>query len=130
MTDTFQPRSALNLQTEIIYKIVSRTAWESACKKTRFIGSADDMRDGFIHFSQAHQISGTLSKHFQGQQDLLLIAVSAGILGDTLAWEASRGGELFPHLYGPLPTALALWQKPLEYDENNVAKFDAAWLAC
>jgi uncharacterized protein (DUF952 family) len=31
--------------------------------------------------------------------------VDADALGDRLRWEPSRGGQLFPHLYGPLDLA-------------------------
>jgi uncharacterized protein (DUF952 family) len=33
----------------------------------------------------------------------MLLAIDADTLGDALKWEPSRGGDLFPHLYGPLP---------------------------
>lgn len=65
-------------------------------------GSADDLRDGFVHFSTAAQLPGTLARHYSGQADLKLIAVDADRLGAALRFEASRGGELFPHLYGDL----------------------------
>jgi len=42
-----------------------------------------------------------------------LLALEAADLGDSLKWEPSRGGQLFPHLYGPLPLTSVLWAKPL-----------------
>jgi uncharacterized protein (DUF952 family) len=98
---------------EIIYKICSRRAWEEAVERGVYRGSADDLRDGFIHFSREEQVPGTLAKHFAGQQDLVLVSVDAASLGEALRFESSRGGALFPHLYGPLSTALALAVKPL-----------------
>jgi uncharacterized protein (DUF952 family) len=85
-----------------IYKICPASAWREAERQGAFRGSADDVRDGFIHFSTASQVEGTARKHFVGQTGLFLIAVDAGRLGDNLRWEVSRGGELFPHLYGEL----------------------------
>jgi uncharacterized protein (DUF952 family) len=73
-----------------------------------FHGSADDKRDGFIHFSTASQVAGTVAKHFAGQAGLFLIAVDSEILGDALRWEPSRGGDMFPHLYGELDTGVVL----------------------
>ena len=67
-----------------------------------FRGSADDLRDGFIHFSTGPQLSETAKKHFFGRTGLFLIAVDADALGDSLRWEPSRNDELFPHLYGEL----------------------------
>jgi len=85
-----------------IYKISPASAWREAERRGMFAGSADDMRDGFIHFSTAAQVPGTLAKHYHGQTGLFLIAVDAEQLGPALRWEPSRGGDLFPHLYGEL----------------------------
>lgn len=85
-----------------IYKVCSASAWREAERQGVFRGSTDDRRDGFIHFSTASQVAGTIAKHFAGQTGLFLIAIDADALGDGLKWEPSRGGELFPHLYGEL----------------------------
>ncbi len=85
-----------------IYKIATRAEWEAAQAAGRYEGSADDARDGFIHFSSREQLAATAAKHFTGQDGLVLVAVDGEQLGDKLRWEPSRGGELFPHLYGPL----------------------------
>jgi uncharacterized protein (DUF952 family) len=85
-----------------IYKICSASAWREAERHGAYRGSADDARDGFIHFSAALQVAATARKHFFGQKALLLIEVDAAALGDALRWERSRNGELFPHLYGQL----------------------------
>lgn len=85
-----------------IYKISPASLWREAERQGVFRGSADDLRDGFIHFSTAAQVAGTAAKHFAGQTGLFLIAVDADALGEALKWERSRGGELFPHLYGEL----------------------------
>ncbi len=85
-----------------IYKICPASAWREAERQGAFRGSADDLRDGFIHFSTASQVAGTVARHFAGQTGLFLIAINADALGDALKWEPSRGGELFPHLYGEL----------------------------
>ena len=61
------------------------------------------MRDGFIHFSDAQQVAGTLDKHFAGRDSLVLACVDTAPLGDDLKWEVSRGGKAFPHLYAELP---------------------------
>ena len=96
-----------------IYKICQRALWQAAQAERAFRGSADDARDGFIHFSTADQLAETAAKHFAGQSDLVLVAVDAGRLGPQLKWEPSRGGELFPHLYAPLPLEAARWVRPL-----------------
>ena len=87
---------------ETIYKISPRDAWQQALKAGVFLGAPVDEQDGYIHFSTAAQLVETAAKHFAGQDDLVLVAVDAARLGDALKWEPSRGGALFPHLYGPL----------------------------
>ena len=91
----------------IIYKICPAPAWREAERAGVYRGSPDDVRDGFIHLSTAAQLPGTLAKHFAGQSDLFLIAVDADALGAALKWEPSRGGDLFPHLYGEFDPAAA-----------------------
>jgi len=85
-----------------IYKICPGSAWREAERQGTYRGSADDLRDGSIHFSSPTQLAETARKHFLGQAGLLLIEVDAGALGKALRWEASRNGDLFPHLYGQL----------------------------
>lgn len=85
-----------------IYKICPASAWREAERQGAYRGSADDARDGFIHFSTAAQVAATAKKYFTGQSGLFLVAVDADALGDDLRWEPARGGDLFPHLYGEL----------------------------
>jgi len=100
-----------------IFKIVTRAQWRDALAHGTFAGSADDLRDGFIHLSAAHQVQGTLARHFRGQNDLMLAAFEAAALEPGLKWEVSRGGDLFPHLYAPLDPQLALWTRALQLDD-------------
>ena len=97
----------------VIYKICTASEWESAVATGFYAGSEIDRRDGFIHFSTATQVAETARRHFAGQPDLVLVAVDTGALGDKLRFEPSRGGDLFPHLYAPLPVRTAVWVKPL-----------------
>jgi uncharacterized protein (DUF952 family) len=86
----------------IIYHMCPAEAWAAALSAGRYDGTEDDRRDGFLHFSTAAQIRESARRHRAGQAGLVLVAVETGRLGDRLRWEASRGGALFPHLYGPL----------------------------
>ncbi len=107
----------------LILKICSRSEWDAAVAFGAYIGSAVDARDGFIHFSTPQQAVETAAKHFAGQRDLVLVGVAAEDLGADLKWEPSRGGALFPHLYGPLPVKLAKWVKPLPLGEHGRHQF-------
>ncbi len=97
----------------MIFKLVDREAWDAACAAGAFTGSADDRRDGYIHLSAPGQVAATARKYFSGVPHLLLVAFEESALGDALKWEPARGGALFPHLYAPLPTRLALWQREI-----------------
>jgi len=96
-----------------IYKICPADEWREAAAAGVFHGSAVDRRDGYIHFSTAEQVAETARRHFSGQRDLVLVSVDAAALGDALKWEPSRGGALFPHLYGPLDLKAVRRAEPL-----------------
>jgi uncharacterized protein (DUF952 family) len=102
-----------------IYKICETAQWVQAERDGAFRGSAVDLADGYIHFSTAAQVADTAAKHFAGMSDLVLVAVVAEDLGGALKWETSRGGALFPHLYGPLPTTAARWVQALPFNDDG-----------
>jgi uncharacterized protein (DUF952 family) len=104
----------------LIYKILPQRDWDEACAEGRFDGSPVDVQDGFIHFSTAAQAQETAAKHFRGQADLVVVAFETEELGEALKWEPSRGGALFPHLYGPLDTTLALGGRPAPLGADGV----------
>jgi uncharacterized protein (DUF952 family) len=105
---------------QLIFKICDRTEWVVVEDAGVYHGSEHDRADGFIHFSTASQLPGTLAKHYEGWDNLLLIAFDAAAFGDALKWEPARGGELFPHLYAPLKTSLALWRALLPLDSQGI----------
>ncbi len=107
-----------------VYKICDGDAWDEARAGGRYAGSADDLRDGFIHFSTRAQLAGTAAKHFAGQDNLLVVAVDAAALGEALYWEVSRGGDLFPHLYGPLEMSAVLSVDPLPLGPDGAHLFE------
>ena len=102
-----------------IYKICNASLWREAERAGAFTGAPVDLADGFIHFSTAEQVTETAARHFAGQEDLVLVAVDADALGTALRHEPSRGGALFPHLYGTLPLAAVRWVKPLPLGDDG-----------
>ena len=91
-----------------VYKLLTRAEWRAAEAKGVFEGSAVDLADGFIHFSTAAQAPETGRRYFAGVADLVIVGFEDKALGDGLKWEPSRGGQLFPHVYAPLPVSAAL----------------------
>ena len=108
-----------------IYKICPEPLWRAAERAGRFEGAPVDLADGYIHFSTPAQVEDTAAKHFSRQSGLLLVAVDEARLGGALKYEASRGGALFPHLYGPLDPAAVLWVKPLPVGPDGRHMFPA-----
>jgi uncharacterized protein (DUF952 family) len=102
----------------LIYKILRGEEWEAAEREGVFRGSADDLRDGFIHCSSAEQTLGTFEKYFARQAGLVLAAVDPDALGKALKWEVSRGGALFPHIYGELRLSAVRWSRALASVED------------
>jgi uncharacterized protein (DUF952 family) len=98
---------------QTIYKICDAALWGAAERAGAFRGAPVDLADSYIHFSTAAQVRETTARHFAAVPDLVLAAVDADALGAALRFEPSRGGALFPHLYGALPMSAVRWVKPL-----------------
>ena len=96
-----------------IYKILTSDEWTDLQSRRETQGAPVDIADGFVHFSTAGQAQETAAKHFAGQTGLWLLAFETDALGDALKWEPSRGGQLFPHLYGTMRLEDVVWSKPL-----------------
>lgn len=104
-----------------VWKIVEDTVWTAIQEDGSWPGAAIDHADGFIHLSAHDQVAGTLAKHFTSRQGLLLLGIPVDRLApDELRWEVSRGGDLFPHLYGPLRVAQVARVLPLPVDSSGV----------
>jgi uncharacterized protein (DUF952 family) len=107
----------------LVYKIVATEEWTEAEAAGVFTGASVDRADGFIHFSTAEQAPETAAKWFAGRDDLTLAAIDAEALGGALRWEPSRGGALFPHLYGPLPMSAVVWSRLLKLGPDGAHVF-------
>ena len=115
---------------DLAYKLVERADWEAARAFGAYPGSAVDLADGYIHMSTSAQLAETARRHYAGRADLLLLTVDCARLGETLKREPSRGGDLFPHLYAPLPFAAVVAERGLSVDAAGTPEFadgDAGW---
>lgn len=84
------------------FKIFTADQWAQFVSDGVFHGAPVDLADGYIHLSAADQLQGTLDKHFAGQVGLVIAEIDLVVVSDMLKWEESRGGALFPHVYGVL----------------------------
>jgi uncharacterized protein (DUF952 family) len=109
----------------IVYKVMSAAESAQMQRDGVFRGSPADVADGFIHLSCASQLVGTLDRHFSGMDGLVLVVVDLSRLGDTVRWEPSRGGQLFPHIYGPLPIGAVVSVGALERTADGAVTLPA-----
>jgi uncharacterized protein (DUF952 family) len=111
------------MERRLIYHMCRQAEWAAAEAAGSYRGSSQDAADGFIHFSTAEQIRESARKHRAGQTDLVLVTVDADRLGAALKWEPSRGGALFPHLYGALPLDAVVRVDPLRLEPDGTHLF-------
>ena len=107
----------------MIYHMCHADEWAAAVKTGTYRGSSQDLADGFIHFSTVAQIVESARRHRAGQDGLLLVAAEADRLGDRVKWETSHGGDLFPHLYGPLDPGESTSVRPLPLSSDGLHIF-------
>ncbi len=112
---------------DVIYHMCRAEEWATALDSGSYPGSSQDQADGFIHFSTRDQVWTSAAKHRKGQPGILLLAVDAARLGDALKWEPSRGGQLFPHLYGPLDPDAVIETVPLPLGDDDIHVFPSGF---
>ncbi len=99
--------------TIMTFKVCTENEWRQLQESGQFFGSADDLRDGYVHLSARGQVARTVCKFFAARTDLVLLAINPDRLGSALRWEASASGTLYPHLYAPLPLDAVVTATPL-----------------
>jgi len=97
------------MKTGPVYKLLTEADW-AAAEAAGATSVPLDLADGYVHLSTRTQVHETARRYYSGLPRTRLLRFQPGSLGD-IRWEKSRGGDLFPHLYGPL----------------EVARADAAW---
>jgi uncharacterized protein (DUF952 family) len=107
----------------LIYHLAREAEWQKGLALGTYEGSADDRRDGFLHFSTGGQVVVSAARHRAGERDVRLVAIDPAELGDALRWEESRGGALFPHLYAALDPRLVAWTQILPLGDDGAHVF-------
>lgn len=101
------------------YKVLTAAQMHALEHEGSFAGAPVDLQDGYIHLSTAAQLQETLDKHFAGQDGLWLAAIDLEALGEAVKWEPSRGGQLFPHIYGALPLDAVIAYSEVHYEPDG-----------
>ena len=101
------------------YKILTKDQYDQLKTDGVFNGAPVDLADGYIHMSTREQASETAAKHFAGQDNLVMLMIDLAPFGEAVRWEESRGGALFPHLYGELPLSAVAGKVVLRLDEQG-----------
>jgi len=108
---------------DVAFKIIDTADWAAAIPTSAYVGAPIDLADGYIHLSTREQVGETVRRHFAGRSGLSLLTVDLTMLGDTVVWEPSRGGDLFPHIYGVLPTKAVIAERAFFVDEEGAMIF-------
>lgn len=103
----------------VAYKVLTADQMAALERDGVFAGAPIDLADGYIHLSTQAQLTETVDKHFAGQTGLWVGAVDLDALGEAVVWESSRGGQLFPHSYAPLPLSAVIAYGPLRRDDEG-----------
>ncbi|MEO0981941.1 MAG: DUF952 domain-containing protein [Pseudomonadota bacterium] len=101
-----------------VYKLLTAEDWAKA-EAAGVTSTALDDADGYVHLSARDQVAETARLHYRGKAGCVLLEFDAPALGAALKWEPSRGGALFPHLYGALKVAAATRRWTLSLDTDG-----------
>jgi uncharacterized protein (DUF952 family) len=109
------------------YKLLAENEWRDWRESGIFAGSTVDVADGYIHLSARDQVAQTAAKWFATVDPLMLVMVDLSALGDSVKWEPSRGGALFPHVYGTIPASAISGHSRLRLGANGRHDFPAGF---
>ncbi len=100
----------------MIYRISEPQFWADALRQG-YYASPDLAAEGFIHFSERHQVAGVAQRYYRGKTGMILLQVDETRLDPDVECrrENTTGGrELFPHVYGRVPLAAVVRSAPFQ----------------
>lgn len=109
------------------YKVLTADQYAQFKADGVFKGAPVDLADGYIHMSTRDQAAETVAKHFAGQDRLVMLMIDLAPFSNSVRWEASRGGALFPHLYGNLPIGAVAGKVVLRIGDDGRHQFPAGF---
>lgn len=103
-----------------IYHLIDQDSWNSAGSTAEY--RAESLAaEGFIHCSEnVDQMLKVANRLYSGRADMLALELDSQRLTSPVRREASRSGEIYPHIYGPLNTdaVINVWSLPPDADGN------------
>jgi uncharacterized protein (DUF952 family) len=101
-----------------IYHLVPAAAWEGWAKKT--YEPASLRTEGYVHCSNENQVARVANLFYRNERQLLALVINADHLEALVRDEDLTGaGELFPHVYGAIPSDAVLASVPLTRNADN-----------
>ena len=92
---------------EPLFHLTTPDCWEDALASGLYPWSTRGLRfeeAGFVHCSTWEQVERVASIVYPGEMTLSLLVIDPESVGAEVCYEnLEGGGELFPHIYGPLP---------------------------
>ncbi len=89
---------------KLIYHITTDDAWANAQSAGEYMPN-EYWADGFIHASYYWQLKQVADFIFSHHNKMLVLEIDTDLLDCEIKVENTTGGEeLFPHIYGVLPT--------------------------
>jgi uncharacterized protein (DUF952 family) len=99
-----------------IFHFADPVAWQRAQTTGRYAPDGFAV-EGFIHAATAEQIAGVVDRHLRGHGPRVQLTIECAALGDILQWEWSNAsGDLYPHLFGPIPLNAVVASEPFDPD--------------
>ena len=84
-----------------IYHIALPEIWEQV--RTEPLYRHESLAaEGFIHCSYEDQLDGVIGRYYADAEELVVLTIDTDRLAARLVAEPSTGGEIYPHIYGPL----------------------------
>lgn len=86
----------------LIYHVTTKDEWNAALTKG-FYEAPSLHTEGFIHCSEATQVTGVLERYYKGKINLVKLVIETDALLAALQYElAPSVNETFPHVFGPI----------------------------
>ena len=103
-----------------LFHLATRDEWDAAASDPAYTPGRFGV-ESFIHCSYREQLDGVYQRYYAGRDDLVLLEIDRGslerLVGAALVIDESSTapGELFPHVYAPLPHAAVRAVRDLDW---------------